>query len=64
MAIASLFERGRYNDWREFSIALRNDREIARDALYISEYHAEKGAAELARVLVRQFYGSDDLGLE
>ncbi len=64
MAIASLFERGKYDDWKEFSGALKADKRIARDALYMSEHHDERGAAELARVLVIQFYGSEDLGPE
>lgn len=63
MAIDSLFDRGKPEDWKEFALALRKDRQIALDALYMSEHHTEKGAAELARVLVRHFYG-DDLGLE
>jgi len=64
MAIDSLFDRGKYKDWKEFAVALRKDRQIALDALYMSEHHAEKGSGELARILVRQFYGTDDLGLE
>ncbi|MGQ0540799.1 MAG: hypothetical protein ACT4O9_02975 [Blastocatellia bacterium] len=64
MAIDSLFERGKHKDWKEFAVALRNDRQIALDALCMSEHHAENGSAELARVLVSQFYGTHDLGLE
>jgi len=64
MAIDSLFDRGNYEDWKEFAVALRKDRQIALDALYMSEHHAEKGSAQLARTLVRHFYETDDLGLK
>ncbi|CAN5709918.1 hypothetical protein BH24ACI3_BH24ACI3_15640 [soil metagenome] len=64
MAIDSLFDRGGYKDWREFAEALRRDRQLAIDAIYMSEHHAERGSAELARVLVRQFYEPKDLSLE
>lgn len=63
MAIDSLFDRGKPEDWKEFASALKHDRQIALDAIYMSKHHAERGAAELAHVLVRHFYGYD-LGLE
>lgn len=64
MAIDSLFDRGGLEDWKEFARVLRTDRRVASDAIYMSKHHSEKGSAELARTLVRHFYGAEDLGLE
>lgn len=56
MAIDSLFDRGTLPDWQEFAQALRVDIDLARETLFMAERHAERGAAELARVLVEHFY--------
>ena len=64
MAIDSRFDRGKPEDWKEFASALKHDRQIALDAVYMSNHHVERGAAELALVLVRHFYGNGDLALD
>lgn len=64
MAIDSLFDRGKADDWKEFARVLQNNKRVATDAIYMSKHHAEIGSAELARFLVRHFYGSEDLGLD
>ncbi len=60
MAIDSLFERGDKRDWQEFASVLRDDKSVARDALFMCDHHANIESAALARVLIRHFYG--DIG--
>lgn len=64
MSIDSLFEDGVIDDWREFAIALKQDRKLASETMKVVSYHQERGSSAFARVLVRHFYGTDDLGLE
>lgn len=64
-AIDSLFDRGVRADWEEFAAALRDDKKLAIDTLYMCERHSNTGSARLAEVLVRHFYGSGaDMGLK
>lgn len=56
MAIDSLFDRGGLCDWQEFTQALRCDPELAKETLFMAERHSERGAAELARVLIEHFH--------
>jgi hypothetical protein len=56
MAIDSLFDRGTLSDWKEFAQAVSVDPNLARETLLMAEQHAEQGAAELARVLVKHFH--------
>lgn len=65
MAIDSLFERGVRHDWQEFASALRNDKRIAEDTLFMCDHHANIESAALAKVLILHFYGKDfDMGLK
>lgn len=59
MAIDSLFEDGVLPDWKEFFIALQKDKTLARETLFVCEYHSNIESAKLAEVLVLHFYGSD-----
>jgi hypothetical protein len=52
MAIDSLFDRGKLEDWREFVRALKRDRELGERALRMAEGHEDTRSAALARVLV------------
>ncbi|MCC6328060.1 MAG: hypothetical protein IT174_06070 [Acidobacteria bacterium] len=64
-AIDSLFDRGMRADWEEFASALREDKQLALDTLYMCEHHSNTGSAALAEVLLRHFYGkSKDMGLK
>jgi hypothetical protein len=57
MAIDSLFDRGTLPDWREFAQALKaDDGTLAKEALFMAERHEDKGAAALARTLVKHFH--------
>ncbi len=56
MALDSLFDRGLLPDWREFAQAVKTDRALAKETLFMCERHAEQGSAELARVLVEHFH--------
>lgn len=65
MAIDSLFERGTRPDWEEFVSAMRKDKQLARETLYMCDHHQNIESANLARVLVNHFYGTDDdMGLK
>lgn len=56
MAIDSLFDRGTLADWQEFAQALKGDGDLAKETLLMAARHAERGATELARVLVEHFH--------
>lgn len=56
MAIDSLFDRGALPDWREFAQALRGDAQLAKETLHMCDRHADRGSAELARVLIEHFH--------
>ena len=58
MAIGSLFERGRLQDWREFTQALQNNEELARNTLLMCDRHPDERSSALARVLVEHFRNS------
>lgn len=65
MAIDSLFDRGTRPHWEEFAQAMRNDKRLAEDTLYMCDHHQNIESANLARVLVTHFYGTDeDMGLK
>lgn len=64
MAIDSLFEDGTLSDWKEFVSSMRKDAGIAKETLYMCDHHLNKESAQLARVLVNHFHGSnEDMGL-
>jgi hypothetical protein len=56
MAIESLFERGKLEDWREFVRCIKADRELAVSAMRIAERHSDAGSAALAKLLVHHIY--------
>ncbi len=65
MAIDSLFDRGIRRDWEEFVSAMRKDKRLAKDTLFMCDHHQNIESANLARVLVRHFYGADkEMGLK
>ena len=55
-AIDSLFERGIRPDWEEFSRVLRQDERLARETVYVCEYHQNIESATLAKILVENFF--------
>lgn len=52
MALESLMERGNLADWREFTHSLSGNKELARDALRVSDYVEDRASASLARALI------------
>ncbi len=65
MAIDSLFEDGTLPDWQEFYRALRDDKFIASETLFVCDHHSNAESVALARVLVKHFYlTADDMGLK
>lgn len=56
MAIDSLVDRGTLADWKEFVDMLRRGGEVARDAIYMCEHHANRDSAALAMVFLEEFY--------
>lgn len=59
MAIASLFERGKRPDWKEFAVALRTDPELIHKTMKVCEWHPDLESAALAKALIRLVYDTD-----
>ena len=55
-AIDSLFERGKLPDWKEFIDTLKKDENLAKETLYMCQYHDNRDSAKLAFVFLEEFY--------
>lgn len=56
MAIDSLFERGNLSDWQELFKAAKEDRELAKDILFMARRREADGTSVLAEALVRKLH--------